>query len=67
MKVIEVNKIAELNIFNFEVMNDKKTNDVVGTDELPTTVRAQLATKRWSLLLHLQITAWSTPRRRMPC
>ena len=45
MKVIEVNKIAELNIFNFEVMNDKKTNDVVGTDELPTTVRATIGDK----------------------
>lgn len=42
MKVVEVNKIAELNIFNFEVMNDKKTNDVVGTGDLPTTVRATI-------------------------
>ena len=42
MKVVEVSKIAELNIFNFEVMKEKKTNEVVGTDELPTIVRATI-------------------------
>ncbi len=42
MKVVEVSKIAELNIFNFEVMKEKKTNEVVGTDELPTKVRATI-------------------------
>ncbi len=45
MKTLEVNNIAEMNIVNFEVMNNKKTNDVVGTDELPTTVRATIGDK----------------------
>lgn len=45
MKTLEVNNIAEMNIGNFEVMNNKKTNDVVGTDELPTTVRATIGDK----------------------
>lgn len=45
MTTLEVNNIAEMNIFNFEVMNDKKTNDVVGTNELPTTVRATIGDK----------------------
>lgn len=40
MKVVEVSKIAELKIFNSEVMKEKKTNEVVGTEELPTTVLA---------------------------
>ena len=42
MKVVEVSKIAELKIFNSEVMKEKKTNEVVGTDELSTTVRATI-------------------------
>lgn len=45
MKTLEVNNIAEMNIVNFEVMNNKKTNDVVGTDELPTTVRTTIGDK----------------------
>lgn len=45
MTTLEVNNIAEMKIFNFEVMNDKKTNDVVGTNELPTTVRATIGDK----------------------
>ena len=43
MKVVEVNNIAELNIFNFEVMNN--TKEIIGTDELPTTVRATIGDK----------------------
>ena len=42
MKVVEVSKIAELKIFNSEVMKEKKTNEVVGTEELPTTVLATI-------------------------
>ena len=43
MKVVNVNNIAELNIFNFEVMN--KTKEIISTDELPTTVRATIGDK----------------------
>ena len=45
MKTLFSNEIAELNIFNLEVM--KKTKEAVGTDELPTTVRATLGDKEF--------------------
>lgn len=45
MKTLFSNEIAELNIFNLEVM--KKTKEAVGTDELPTTVRATIGDKEF--------------------
>lgn len=45
MKNLVFNEIADFIMFDFKVMEEKIANEAVGTDELPTTVRATIGDK----------------------
>ena len=67
MKTMIFNEIADFIMFDFKAMEERRSKEVVTTDELPTTVRATIGDTEVEFTPAFTDYSMEQPKRRMPC